>query len=580
MDTTAEVKTPPSRHYFYRKATQPDQVISPNNVNNVLLIGVESSNAFENRIDMFLEKESVQNSVERIKKGAAIDLNRRKAERKARKEKEEHHPANSENATGENTRVVVDNEHLEEDNNDSPKSATPLFEKLNVLSSTEHTAWLANIHDDALLMNPHQWLRLASLFNVNSKVSRQQSLLRIDDLDEVLNDRSIDENDVGPLENYMELRDIQNRNYARDAVAEGVRLIKLNRVKEAMEFYKRALDMDPKYAEVWFHVAEGLVHQKKLTEAAEHLERALKLDPDHEGAKALLANILHATNPKKATKDEEWDLVDDHGESIDKKIAEKRTSSKHDDEDLSEDKSESSRRRKKRRSTRRSRSREESSRRRGDDRRRNHSRDRSTTSRRRSRKSRSPSRDRSSRRNESTRRRHHSRDNDAENDRRERKTRDRDTENGRRESRAKYSDTENDKRETKTKDSDHRRKSPHGSHSSRRSKNRSRSPEHRSSKDKTHSRRSDRDSSRRRRRHHSKDSERSPSRSHRHRSDRRREDRHEKTESNGKRKEERREKAEINDKRRDERHEKVESSDKRRDERHEESESSDKKRST
>lgn len=24
-----------------------------------------------------------------------------------------------------------------------------------------------------------------------------------------------------------------------------------------MEYYKRALDMDPKYAEGWFHVAEG-----------------------------------------------------------------------------------------------------------------------------------------------------------------------------------------------------------------------------------------------------------------------------------------------------------------------------------
>ena len=40
-------------------------------------------------------------------------------------------------------------------------------------------------------------------------------------------------------------------------VAEGVKLIKQNRIKEAMEHYKRALDMDPKYAEGWFHVAEG-----------------------------------------------------------------------------------------------------------------------------------------------------------------------------------------------------------------------------------------------------------------------------------------------------------------------------------
>lgn len=41
------------------------------------------------------------------------------------------------------------------------------------------------------------------------------------------------------------------------SVAEGVKLVKQNRIKEAMEYYKRALDMDPKYAEGWFHVAEG-----------------------------------------------------------------------------------------------------------------------------------------------------------------------------------------------------------------------------------------------------------------------------------------------------------------------------------
>lgn len=40
-------------------------------------------------------------------------------------------------------------------------------------------------------------------------------------------------------------------------VAEGIKLIKVNKVKEAMEHYKRALDMDPKYADGWFHVAEA-----------------------------------------------------------------------------------------------------------------------------------------------------------------------------------------------------------------------------------------------------------------------------------------------------------------------------------
>ena len=40
-------------------------------------------------------------------------------------------------------------------------------------------------------------------------------------------------------------------------VSEGIKLKDQNRLREAMEHYKRALDMDPKYAEGWFRVAEG-----------------------------------------------------------------------------------------------------------------------------------------------------------------------------------------------------------------------------------------------------------------------------------------------------------------------------------
>ncbi|RCH85705.1 hypothetical protein CU098_000860, partial [Rhizopus stolonifer] len=167
----------------------------------------------------------------------------------------------------------------------------PLFASLKDLSNVERTAWLTNINDEAMLLNPHQWLKLGSLFNVNSKVARQTSVLpRLDILPEVLEDRKIEVQDIKPLENYLELRDVQNRNYARDSVAEGIKLIKVNKVKEAMEHYKRALDMDPKYADGWFHVAEAFVQQKKLKEAGEQLEKALKIEADHEGAKALLAS--------------------------------------------------------------------------------------------------------------------------------------------------------------------------------------------------------------------------------------------------------------------------------------------------
>jgi hypothetical protein len=232
MDTTAEVKTPPSRHYFYRKATQqPDQATSPS---NILLNGLESANAFENHVNDFINKGSLQSSFERMRRDATHDLIRRKADRKARKEKEEHAhtqsitPPEKTDIPSLGTRdktvrkpvtaaVATATATVTDMPAEAEKKRPELFEKLNVLSPTEQNAWLSNIHDDAMLMNPHQWLKLANLFNVNSKASRQPSLLDIASLDAILEDRSIDKSQVRPLENFLELRDIQNRNYARDA---------------------------------------------------------------------------------------------------------------------------------------------------------------------------------------------------------------------------------------------------------------------------------------------------------------------------------------------------------------------------
>lgn len=234
MDATVEIKTPPSRHYFYRKATQPEQIISPTNANsNVFLNGLDNSNAFENRVNDFMKRTTLKSCIEKIKTDATVDLVRRKADRKARKEREEqtngtvsHTPSTiTTNAAAVTTTTPspITGSEIPSASSELPSAGSydvyqkPLFEKLNSLSVAEQNSWLANIHDDAMLMNPHQWLKLASLFNVNAKASRQQTLIKIESLDVVLDDRSIKKSDVGPLENFLELRDIQNRNYARDA---------------------------------------------------------------------------------------------------------------------------------------------------------------------------------------------------------------------------------------------------------------------------------------------------------------------------------------------------------------------------
>ncbi|KAL9557110.1 hypothetical protein MBANPS3_001528 [Mucor bainieri] len=517
MDASVEIKTPPSRHYFYRKATQPEQTTSPSNANssNVFLNGQDSANAFEDRITEFMKKSTMKSCLEKIRSDAAAGLVRRKADRKARKEKEERlNGSNSLTSSGATATLSMSTvapasipSAVTDLSNTLPSKdcEKPLFEKLSNLSVAEQNSWLANIHDDAMLMNPHQWLKLASLFNVNAKAAKQQTLVNLGNLDAVLKDRSISESEGGPLENFLELRDIQNRNYARDAVAEGVKLIKQNRVKEAMEFYKRALDMDPKYADGWFHVAEGLVQQRKLPEAADHLERVLKLDITHEGAKALLASINRTTKPKKAEKGDEWDMVDEHGESMNKKIAESKLDTRDDSDDLQ-------RKNKKKRSSHRSRSRDDDKRHRDDkasDRGRDRARDQGRDKARDKDREREKSRDR---RRDRERDRGRGRDRE---ERRRHRSRDR---SGTRKDRHRSASVSKSKRGDDERSSRRRSRSPttdkRRRNDSRDSYGRSRKGTVRDEKGETKEETNDR-----RRRHHSQDS----ARSHRHRTDRKEE---------------------------------------------------------
>lgn len=198
--STTDSSTPPrtpSRHYFYRKASLPPTNTSYTPTTPpILLNDTESAHVFENKLESFIKKPSIQQTVTQITSSASADLARRKADRKARKEKE-----------GEKVLAETPN-----------TTQTTPFEKLALLLPQEKSAWLNNIHDDAMLLNPHQWLKLANLFNVNSKTARQQTLLsHLPYLPNVLEDRSISKEQVRPLENYLELRDIQNRNYARDS---------------------------------------------------------------------------------------------------------------------------------------------------------------------------------------------------------------------------------------------------------------------------------------------------------------------------------------------------------------------------
>jgi Tfp pilus assembly protein PilF len=71
------------------------------------------------------------------------------------------------------------------------------------------------------------------------------------------------------------------RSAAKEQVEFGISLAQRGLWKEAMHRWRRALEIDPTYAEAYNDVAVAQEHEGKLAEAREAYDKALKLAPDH-----------------------------------------------------------------------------------------------------------------------------------------------------------------------------------------------------------------------------------------------------------------------------------------------------------
>ncbi|KAL1934287.1 hypothetical protein VTP01DRAFT_6469 [Rhizomucor pusillus] len=229
---------------------------------------VESAADFERRIQTFVQQENTVKLVEAMSAESMKELQRRQNERQARKA--------AANEPVEQLPDIFESTHF-------------AFEHHDQLSDGVRQTWTTSCKKDSTLLYPHHWLRLASTFSVQSKTARQPTLLPLKHKKH---------------ENYLKIRDQQNRVYAVEAVAEGVKCYQQGQTADALDFYKRALDMDPKYAEGWFRAGESLLAEMKRRDAVEQLERALRIDPEHMGAKELLCAIQNEEDSKtKSTPD-------------------------------------------------------------------------------------------------------------------------------------------------------------------------------------------------------------------------------------------------------------------------------------
>ena len=83
---------------------------------------------------------------------------------------------------------------------------------------------------------------------------------------------------------YLELRNIQNRDWAIHLVSQGVDLANSNDYENALSKYKTALDLDDGCIAAW--IAQGIAHAntRQYNEAIKNFTKALELNPNHSKA--------------------------------------------------------------------------------------------------------------------------------------------------------------------------------------------------------------------------------------------------------------------------------------------------------
>ena len=100
---------------------------------------------------------------------------------------------------------------------------------------------------------------------------------------------------------YLELRQLQNKDHAYSLTVQGVALARKDQFKDAIKKYDTAIDIDNNCVEAYVARGAAKANQKLMEEAIEDLKLAIKLDPRHKNARQYLDKLL--SNQRKRKED-------------------------------------------------------------------------------------------------------------------------------------------------------------------------------------------------------------------------------------------------------------------------------------
>lgn len=87
---------------------------------------------------------------------------------------------------------------------------------------------------------------------------------------------------------YLDLRSIQDKDWAIFLVSQGIELANSNDYDKAIKKYEAALDLDNVCISAWIAKGIALANTRVYREAIKHFKKALEIDPNHIKAQELL----------------------------------------------------------------------------------------------------------------------------------------------------------------------------------------------------------------------------------------------------------------------------------------------------
>lgn len=118
---------------------------------------------------------------------------------------------------------------------------------------------------------------------------------------------------------YLDLRSIQDKDWAVFIVSQGLDLAKSNNYEGAIKKYDSALDLDPECIPAWTAKGTALANTKKYREAIKHFKKVLELDPKHSKAQEYLSTTKTFYNNLKAERASAYTgefLISTHYDSV------------------------------------------------------------------------------------------------------------------------------------------------------------------------------------------------------------------------------------------------------------------------